>query len=180
MYHGCLNRDLFYCFRNRDNIDIARTQCQTVLYRASDVRYHRDPLEKRARKKSISSEKETLFIKREIRFIYLWLALLVVDGAEFDFMFELVAMLPVLAPFEFVPIDVLPVLEVDIVVLVVATGAGVLAGIVLVLAGFVVLALFVAASPQAIPNAPNPRTAESAITFFICLQTPILSQRLIY
>jgi hypothetical protein len=46
--------------------------------------------------------------------------------------------------------------------------AGVLAGIVfmLVLAGLV-LALFVADSPQAIPSAPIARTAESAIAFFI-------------
>jgi hypothetical protein len=51
---------------------------------------------------------------------------------------------------------------------VVATAIGVLAGV-----EGLVLALLAGVSPQAIPNAPSPRTAESKITFFICLQTPI-------
>jgi hypothetical protein len=51
------------------------------------------------------------------------------------------------------------------------------AGATLVL-GLVVLALF-AASPQAMPRAPRPRTVESRITFFIVfLQTPVFSQRI--
>jgi hypothetical protein len=51
---------------------------------------------------------------------------------------------------------------------VVETGAGVLAGV-----EGLVLALLAGVSPQAIPNAPRLRTAESTITFFICLRTPI-------
>jgi hypothetical protein len=58
-----------------------------------------------------------------------------------------------------------------VIVLVVITGAGVLAGA--VFAGLT-LALLAGVSPQAIPNAPITRTAESAIAFFICLQTPIV------
>jgi hypothetical protein len=44
------------------------------------------------------------------------------------------------------------------------TGAGLVAGL--------TLALF-AASPQAMPRAPKPRTVEIKSTFFICLQTPV-------
>jgi hypothetical protein len=62
----------------------------------------------------------------------------------------------------------LVVVMLDGIVLVVATGAGVLAGV-----EGLVLALLAGVSPQAIPNAPRPRTAESTITFFICLRTPI-------
>jgi len=51
---------------------------------------------------------------------------------------------------------------------VVVTGAGVLAGV-----EGLMFALLAGVSPQAIPNAPRPRTAESTITFFICLRTPI-------
>jgi hypothetical protein len=62
----------------------------------------------------------------------------------------------------------LVVVMLDGIVLVVATGAGVLAGV-----EGLVLALLAGVSPQAIANAPRPRTAESTITFFICLRTPI-------
>ena len=58
---------------------------------------------------------------------------------------------------------VVVLVEFVVMVLVVATGAGVLAGV-----EGLVLALFAGVSPQAMPNAPNPRTAESTITFFIC------------
>ena len=57
----------------------------------------------------------------------------------------------------------------DGIVLVVETGAGVLAGVV----GLLAFMLLAGVSPQAIPNAPRLRTAESTITFFICLRTPI-------
>jgi hypothetical protein len=64
----------------------------------------------------------------------------------------------------------------------VLTGAGVAVFTMAVLfAGLLTLTLvLVAASPQAMPRALMPRTAESAITFFICLQTPDLSQRYIF
>lgn len=65
-------------------------------------------------------------------------------------------------------VELLVVVMLDGIVLVVATGAGVLAGV-----EGLVLALLAGVSPQAIPNAPRPRTAESTITFFICLRTPI-------
>jgi len=62
----------------------------------------------------------------------------------------------------------LVVVMLDGIVLVGATGACGLAGV-----EGLVLALLAGVSPQAIPNAPRPRTAESTITFFICLRTPI-------
>jgi hypothetical protein len=99
----------------------------------------------------------------------LWFALLVVVGAdEFDFMFELVDIDEFDFMFELLDIVVeFDEVELDGIVLA-GVIAGVLAGIVfmLVLAGLV-LALFVADSPQAIPSAPITRTAESAIAFFI-------------
>ena len=83
-------------------------------------------------------------------------------------MVELVAMLPGL------PV-VLPIVEFagGGIVLVVITGAGVLAGV-----DGLTLALLAGVSPQAIPNAPMTRTAESAITFFICFTNSYRSQRL--
>jgi hypothetical protein len=106
----------------------------------------------------------------------LWFALVEDIGAdEFDFMLEFVVdVLAGLTPEVFAIVE--PEVELVAIVLVVATGAGVLAGA--TFAGLV-LALLAGVSPQAMPNAPITNTAESAITFFICLQTPILSQRLI-
>jgi hypothetical protein len=106
---------------------------------------------------------------------YFLFAFAFAGAAVFDFMVELLLVdmfVDLAGPLEF---DVFVML---LGMLVVATGAGVLAGITLT-GLLVLLALFEAASPQAIPKAPSPRTAESAIAFFICLQTPILSQRLI-
>jgi hypothetical protein len=94
---------------------------------------------------------------------------------------------------EVLPIVVLPVvllafmfdvLVLPIVVLPAVFIAGVEAGV-MVFAGVVVtrltlafvLVLVFAASPQAMPRAAKPRTVESAITFFICLDS-YLSQRL--
>jgi len=62
-----------------------------------------------------------------------------------------------------------------------ATGAGVVAAGVLTVTAFALFALFagalVAASPQAIPRALNPRTVESTITFFILFKTPNLTSK---
>ena len=82
--------------------------------------------------------------------------------AEFDGMLLLAGFVVELV------VVVVVVVEFVTIVLVVATGAGVLAGV-----EGLVLALLAGVSPQAIPNAPRPRTAESTITFFICLRTPI-------
>jgi len=61
----------------------------------------------------------------------------------------------------------------------VATGAGVLAGVAAGLFALFAGAL-VAASPQAMPSALNPRTVESTITFVILFKTPIYTQRINY
>jgi hypothetical protein len=81
--------------------------------------------------------------------------------------------------FEFVEVE-LPDVE-----LVFVTGAGVVtvAGVetlvTLALAGLLALTLTFAESPQAMPRALTPRTAESTITFFILFEDSYLSQRII-
>ena len=67
-------------------------------------------------------------------------------------------------------VELLVVVMLDGIVLVVATGAGVLAGV-----EGLVLALLAGVSPQAIPIAPNTRTADKAIIFFI-KDSPIFSK----
>ena len=85
---------------------------------------------------------------------------------EFDFIVEFDDMLFADGLIALLLDDV--VFMLDGIAAVVETGAGVLAGV-----EGLVLALLAGVSPQAIPNAPRPRTAESTITFFICLRTPI-------
>jgi len=55
----------------------------------------------------------------------------------------------------------------------VETGAGVCVLTAVLFAAGLLVALFEAASPQAMPKALRPRTVESTITFFILLMTPI-------
>jgi len=92
---------------------------------------------------------------------------LVGEGLAFVF----VVVLVVVVGFEFEFVVVVVVVVVVVFAFVAGVDIGVETGAVLViaelLAGLLVLALFVAASPQAIPNAPITRTAESAINFFI-------------
>jgi hypothetical protein len=96
-----------------------------------------------------------------------------VAGAEpdvFDFIVEFEDMLFADGLMPLLDDIALPdVVMLDGIVLVVETGAGVLAGVV----GLLAFMLLAGVSPQAIPNAPRPKTAESTITFFICLRTPI-------
>jgi hypothetical protein len=68
--------------------------------------------------------------------------------------------------------DVLPVVEFDVF----AAGATVAGGVLLVMAfaGRLFAGALLAASPQAMPRAPNVRTAESAITFFIFINDSCL------
>jgi hypothetical protein len=89
-----------------------------------------------------------------------------VDGAIelAGFIVLLFEVLPVLLPIEFVAVELVEV-EFDGIVFAGVMGGGVFAGMVFVLVGFTLALL--AASPQAIPNAPITRTAESAIAFFI-------------
>jgi hypothetical protein len=73
----------------------------------------------------------------------------------------------------------LDAVEFDVVVLAFETCAGVVATTgVDVLTGLLVV-LFDAASPQAIPKALSPRTVESTITLFILFTDSYLSQRLL-
>ena len=85
---------------------------------------------------------------------------------EFDFIVEFDDMLFADGLIALLLDDV--VFMLDGIAAVVETGAGVLAGV-----EGLMFALLAGVSPQAIPNAPRPRTAESTITFFICLRTPI-------
>jgi len=89
----------------------------------------------------------------------------------FEFMFEFdIILLPFAIEFTLVVVDVLvaPVAELTVVLVVVVMV--VLAALLFIIFVFLVafVATFVlAASPQAIPNAPNAKRVESAITFLI-------------
>jgi hypothetical protein len=73
------------------------------------------------------------------------------------------------------------VLVVFVVVAGVLTGAGVETVVLaFVLFAFALEVLVFAASPQAIPSAPRPITAESTITFFMLFKDSYLSQRIKY
>jgi len=116
--------------------------------------------------KSTSQTKGGAFSKK-LRPVNYFLVGAVAGALEFDdFIVEFEDV--VFAGFIALLVELLVVVMLDGIVLVVATGAGVLAGV-----EGLVLALLAGVSPQAIPNAPRPRTAESTITFFICLRTPI-------
>jgi hypothetical protein len=87
------------------------------------------------------------------------------------FVFEVAALaLLIVERFAFMLLLVLPVVLFVLFAAMVAVAAGV---IVLTATGvdarfaFVLVVVLFAASPQAIPRAPKPRTVESAITFFI-------------
>ena len=90
----------------------------------------------------------------------------------FEFMFEFdIILLPFAIEFTLVVVDVLvaPVAELTVVLVVVVM---VVLALALLFIIFVFLVAFVAtfvlaASPQAIPNAPNAKRVESAITFLI-------------
>ena len=90
--------------------------------------------------------------------------LVLVDGAIelAGFIVLLLDMFDALLPVEFDIVELVAV-EFEGIVFAGVIGGGVFAG--MVLAGFMLALL--AASPQAIPNAPITRTAESAIAFFI-------------
>jgi len=92
--------------------------------------------------------------------------LVVVDGCAFEFAAVFVVVVVVV-----VVVAVFAALEVDIVFVVDAVLlADVLFTLTLVLFALLLLA---ALSPQVAPSAPIARTAESAITFFITVKTPI-------